>query len=98
LTIAFIERPWCKLRRASRARKEAARRPPRPTTYSAGAICGRRDAVKLAKGRQLGCRAGHQPADSFTPKLAGGAGASSCCRVCDLPLRELLLQMRHCCA
>src|SRR5688572_24608599 len=29
----------------------------------------RRDAGQFS--RQLGCRAGHQPADSFTPKLAG---------------------------
>ena len=39
----------CKLRRASRARNKAARWPPRPTRRSAGAICGRRDAVMLAK-------------------------------------------------
>ena len=66
------QRPWCKLRRASRAWKDAARLLPRMTFVEPSRelqqAC-RRDAWQFS--RQLGCRAGHQPADSFTPKLGG---------------------------
>ena len=67
MTIAFIERPWCKLRRASRARNDAARRLPRMTLLEPSCelqpAC-RHDAGQFS--RQLGCRARHQPADIHT--------------------------------
>jgi hypothetical protein len=68
------ERPWCKLRRASRAKTEAARRPPRLTRYSAGAICGRRDAVICPIDNSL-------LALAYSPRSASNAsGPSSPCQ------------------
>jgi hypothetical protein len=61
-----------KLRRASRARNRTARRPPPSTRGDAKpAPAAGVTPCRFRSRRQLGCRAEHEPADSFSSKLGG---------------------------